>query len=361
MVSEKIKELVEISRYYGIKKDYVIAGGGNTSYKDNDDIWVKASGTGLSDITKSGFAILKRNALQKMYDKKYSEDPVKREEEVKTDLYNACHPGITVRPSVETSLHEIIKYSFIMHTHPTLVNALTCSINAEKYIMQLFGDDALYIPYTDPGYTLFVRIRNLLLNWRETHKQDPKIIFLQNHGVFVSADSTNEIREIYDHIETVISKHISIMHDMSESQVPDNITDILPALRMLFSEDSIKVCQIRNNSLAKHFTSDKKSFNKISLPFTPDQIVYCKARPLYIEESSADAIINACSNQIREYEKSYGYPPKIVGLKGYGIIAFEEKGKTDPLFRELFKLIAKTKGLWNTEAEAYLMENAKSI
>ncbi len=40
---------------------------------------------------------------------------------------------------------------------------------------------------------------------------------------------------------------------------------------------------------------------------------------------------------------------------------FEEKGKIDPLFRELAVLIAKTKGLWNTEAEKYLINNAKSI
>ena len=32
----EIKELIEISRFYGTDKEYVIAGGGNTSYKDED-------------------------------------------------------------------------------------------------------------------------------------------------------------------------------------------------------------------------------------------------------------------------------------------------------------------------------------
>jgi len=40
---------------------------------------------------------------------------------------------------------------------------------------------------------------------------------------------------------------------------------------------------------------------------------------------------------------------------------FEEKGKTDPFYAELAKLVAKTKGLWNVEAEAYLIENAPEI
>ena len=40
---------------------------------------------------------------------------------------------------------------------------------------------------------------------------------------------------------------------------------------------------------------------------------------------------------------------------------FAEKGKSDPLFSELAVMIGKTKGLWNTEAEKFLMDNAKSI
>jgi threonine dehydrogenase-like Zn-dependent dehydrogenase len=40
---------------------------------------------------------------------------------------------------------------------------------------------------------------------------------------------------------------------------------------------------------------------------------------------------------------------------------FAEKGKSEPLFRELAVLIGKTKGLWNTEAEKFLIDNAKSI
>lgn len=40
---------------------------------------------------------------------------------------------------------------------------------------------------------------------------------------------------------------------------------------------------------------------------------------------------------------------------------FEEMGKSDPFYAELAKLVAKTKGLWNVEAEEYLLENAPEI
>jgi len=40
---------------------------------------------------------------------------------------------------------------------------------------------------------------------------------------------------------------------------------------------------------------------------------------------------------------------------------FKEKGKTDPLFTQLAKIVEKNNGLWSIEAEKYLLKNAKSI
>jgi hypothetical protein len=37
---------------------------------------------------------------------------------------------------------------------------------------------------------------------------------------------------------------------------------------------------------------------------------------------------------------------------------FEEKGKTDPLFAELYEIVKRNNGLWCAEAEKYLL-NAK--
>ena len=41
------------------------------------------------------------------------------------------------------------------------------------------------------------------------------------------------------------------------------------------------------------------------------------------------------------------------------IAAFEEKGKTNPVYAELHKLCAANSGLWNVEAEEYLLANAE--
>ena len=154
---KELEELVEISQFYGRDNRFVIAGGGNTSYKNVEKIWVKASGSSLATITEEGFAILDRAKLNEMSEKVYSSNPVEREEEVKNDLA-AANLTKDKRPSVETSLHNIIGYAYVVHLHPTLVNALMCSQNAESELRKLFGEKALFVEYTDPGYVLFKKV-----------------------------------------------------------------------------------------------------------------------------------------------------------------------------------------------------------
>ena len=130
-MNQEIKDLIDISHFYGADKEYVIAGGGNTSFKDDNIIRVKASGQPLSDLTEEGLVTLSREKLREISRKTYSEDPVKREEQVKNDLFSGVlEQSGNKRPSVETSLHEMIRYRFIVHLHPTLINGILCSRNA---------------------------------------------------------------------------------------------------------------------------------------------------------------------------------------------------------------------------------------
>ena len=157
-MDKNIRELIEVSQAFGKDKAYVIAGGGNTSFKDNEHIWIKSSGVALETIDEEGFVCLSREKLKLIAHKSYSADSGKREAEVKNDLNAAIVSTGSKRPSVETSLHEVIDYKFVVHTHPTKVNGVMCSNEAKKVCTELFGDEALFIPYTDPGYILFKKV-----------------------------------------------------------------------------------------------------------------------------------------------------------------------------------------------------------
>jgi len=322
----ELVQLIELSRFYGSSKDYVIAGGGNTSFKDENTLWIKASGHLLGNLSEEGLVALNREKLQIISQKQYSDDPLKREEEVKNDLTAAVHEEYKgKRPSVETSLHNLIRYRFVVHLHPALINGVLCSRNAKSLCSKLFGDEALFVPYTDPGYTLFKKLEADIAEYREKYKQDPMVIFLENHGSFVSADTTDEIRTIYDEIIRKVSSLYEPLPDLAPMAFNPVLEKVVPAIRMILAEKQPKVIRHRNNALIEKFSSNQQQFQKISHPLTPDIIVYCKNRYIYIEQSSThERILDSFRSQFERFRSEYNFSPKVVVIKGMGILAVED-------------------------------------
>ncbi|NMB72000.1 MAG: SDR family NAD(P)-dependent oxidoreductase, partial [Bacteroidales bacterium] len=324
-MNNSIKDLCDISRFYGSNKDFVLGGGGNTSYKDEKYLWVKASGIPLATIDEDGFVQLDRSVLNQMQGKAYSEDTDQREREVRDDLMKAItDPGKGRRPSVETSLHNLIGYSYVVHLHPWMVNALLCSRNSKKFSNEIFGEEVLYVPYTDPGFTLFKKLEEEITSYHTKYSADPQIILLENHGIFVSANSTAEVKEIYDSLLNKIRKRIKEFIDIKCLPVSDRLAEVLPAFRMALSVDSLKIASLRYNTIIQHFARSQSEFQKIFLPFTPDVIVYCKAKYLYIEHTSTpESIIESFHFQLKRFRDEYGYDPKIILLKDIGLVAID--------------------------------------
>jgi rhamnose utilization protein RhaD (predicted bifunctional aldolase and dehydrogenase) len=334
-VDKNIKELIEISQAFGKDKAYVIAGGGNTSFKNKEYIWIKSSGVALETIDEDGFVCLSREKLKIVASKSYSTDSNKREAEVKNDLTAAIVSTGSKRPSVETSLHEVIEYQFVVHTHPTKVNGVMCSNNAKKVCSELFGDEALFIPYTDPGYILFKKVAAEIAAFKEKKGYSPKMIFLENHGVFVAADSTEEIRSIYSTIMRKLDSRILVklpsdLYKPLESVLIDKVKELNTAFAKL---SAIGI----NSDLIQHFVKDWNSFSKASISFTPDDIVYCKAHYLFLHKQTNESErIDYAKKRITEYISKYGYLPKVIGIEGEGVIAVEDNVKSIENVLEVF-------------------------
>ncbi len=357
---KEIQDLIEISQFYGKDSDYVIAGGGNTSFKTVDCLWVKASGTTLGEITESGFAVLDREKLGRIATKRYSDNSDQREQEIKTDLFRASiEPEKMLRPSVETSLHDIIRYRFVVHTHPTVVNALLCSQQAGTVAKELFDSNVLYIPYTDPGYVLFKKVESELLKYRKTHDTDPHVILLENHGIFASADTTAEIKEIYRQVVDKIEARITNRQKIDTLPVEDKVADIMPAIRMLLSTgENVKIATIRNNTLIADFCKDTQSVAGAMAPFTPDIIVYCKARPLFIENTgTAGDAIAEFQTKLEQYRRSYGYDPKIILLKGLGLVGVEDNHRSVNIALDVFEDLLKISRYSNNFGGPHFMDD----
>lgn len=321
-----IQDLIDISRYYGIDNRFVIAGGGNTSYKNKEKLWVKASGSSLSTITEEGFAVLDREKLSLMSEKVYSSDATEREEQVKNDLAEATLTK-GKRPSVETSMHNIIGFSYVVHLHPTLVNGLMCAQDAEKELFRLFGEKNVYISYTDPGYVLYKKVEEKIKEYRAKHREEPKVIWLQNHGIFVAANTVDEIKEIYADIIDKLEKAVVIKLPLGERPFCSCTELLLPGLRMMLSKDGLKTLKVRKNNLIKFFYDSEDEQKTIIRPFTPDAIVYCKSNYIILNEEEPEAVLKEAEKLIPAFIAKFGYSPKVLLIKGIGLVAVGDNAK----------------------------------
>ena len=329
----QIEDLIAISRKFGQDSRFVIAGGGNTSYKDENRLWVKASGHALATITEDGFAVLDRTLLNEMGEKAYNEDTAIREEQVKNDLAVACVTKDR-RPSVETSLHNCMGFAFVVHLHPTLVNGLMCSANAEAVCGEIFPE-ALYIEYTDPGYTLFKKVYDRINAYKAANGKEPQVIFLQNHGIFVGGDTTAEIEGIYSEILGKLEAKVAALPE-GGSEVSPTVTDVIPAIRQMLSRSGrgLKTLKITKTALVDYFLDGSRE--KIAAPFTPDIIVYCKSAYIFIDAESDEEILKQAEEKIEAFAAEKGYTPKVLLIKGIGLVAVGDNSKNAQIITDVF-------------------------
>ncbi|MDD4535941.1 MAG: SDR family NAD(P)-dependent oxidoreductase [Petrimonas sp.] len=355
---KEIQDLISISRFYGKDSRFVIAGGGNTSYKNEEKIWVKASGSSLETITEDGFAILDRSLLNPMSGKQYSENAAEREEQVKNDLAAAT---VTKgkRPSVETSMHNVINYAFVVHLHPTIVNGLMCAVNVTTVLENLFGEKVLYVEYTDPGYVLFKKVDEKIKEYRQKFSEEPQVIWLQNHGIFVAADSIEEIKSIYDSIIDTLERAVSIPLPEGETEVCRCISEVVPAIRMLVSKDSLKTLKVRKNGLIEYFCDYPEKQVDVAKPFTPDAIVYCKSNYLFFNDETPEQILANAKESISGFVNKFGYLPKVLLIKGIGLVSVGDNARQCDTILDVFEDAMKVAFLSQSFGGAHPMTQAQ--
>jgi rhamnose utilization protein RhaD (predicted bifunctional aldolase and dehydrogenase)/NAD(P)-dependent dehydrogenase (short-subunit alcohol dehydrogenase family) len=346
-----LKELVSLSREYGADIDFVVAGGGNTSVKIGDELWVKASGTELAQAKESAFVAMDRAALDTVLTASYPEESAERETLVKRGLLRAMlRPDLGGRPTVEASLHNMISYRFVIHTHPWKINALTCSKNGMAILARRFEGRALTVAYKDPGYTLAVQLEREIAGFVATAGHQPKIIFLGNHGLFVAADTAKEIRTLTSEIVAACEKEIKPLPADPKTAAksrgagePRKVTaDVISVIRSTLSAAGRKTTSLLQNGLTDAFCGDPAAFKVIALPFTPDQIVYCRSNPLYVRapgtKAPADAgtIIRNYLAALASYRVKHGVDPYVVCIQGIGLVAIGDTAREARTIRDVF-------------------------
>lgn len=334
-----IGTLVKISRFYGSDPAIVLAGGGNTSGKIDGKLFVKGSGHSLATIPAEGFVEMDIEKLLAILDVPVPADVNAREAMFKEASHAArLKPQLNQRPSVECVLHALVPGAYVVHSHATTVNMLTCCVQGQAIINELFGDEAMWIPYIDPGLTLARKLRDELAAWqKKTARKSPLAIFMQNHGMILGGDTPDEIRRKTDDILAKIDKKLSAtsgagifgaVEKLPAARCSELLMCVAPALRGLFGEvdgESVKlpVVTFEDGEVALSVAAaENGSTIALGGPLTPDQIVYCKSLPLWFaanDEDSSNETVNKLTVAICEYKKKFSFMPKVVVLEGVGI------------------------------------------
>ncbi|MDL2234109.1 SDR family oxidoreductase [Ruminococcaceae bacterium OttesenSCG-928-L11] len=313
-----MNRLVELSRKYGQDPAYVLAGGGNTSYKKDGVMAVKGSGTSLATIGAEQFVCMDMGKLSAMLERDYPADDAEREALALADMMAARLPGEeSKRPSVEAILHAIFPFRFVLHLHPALVNGLTCGTGGEALCRELLGEEAVWIPITKPGYILALVCKQAFDAYKAKTGKAAQILVMQNHGIFVAADDTADIDAMMASVMEKLAARVERQPDFTPVEFDRQLAcSIAPALRMIYAGDGKAVGLFLANRETQRLTADAHSMDVLLTPFTPDHIVYCKAKPLYL--SAGDDY----KAKFDAFVSENGYKPKVMAVQGLGFFVF---------------------------------------
>ncbi|MBO4217809.1 MAG: SDR family oxidoreductase, partial [Clostridia bacterium] len=322
---------------YGSDPEYVLAGGGNTSYKADGVLYVKGSGTSLATITESGFVKLDRAALKEISEKNYPKNESAREAAVLADMMAARCEGETGRPSVETLLHDLFEAKYVLHVHPAKVNGMTCGSRGREFAEE-YLPDALWIGSTKPGYTLSKLCGEKMAEYKKVKGAQPSVLLLQNHGVFFAADTVSALDKTVKSVFRTLDRAIKRTPDLSpvepDAETAQKAFGFAPRLRMMIGAPCIVKYSL-NAEIAK-FCRDEKSFSDLKESFSPDHIVYCRAEPLFVDSPES------LKTDFDAYVAAYGYTPKIVFLRSVGMFScgktYRDAAISESVFLDAIKI-----------------------
>ena len=309
LYAHQLAALAAMSNKYGINPEYVLAGGGNTSFKSKDLLWVKGSGTALATIRAEDFVVLERALLDNMWTAQYPEDEAAREAMVLEDMMAARIKGEARRPSVETLLHNLFPQQYILHVHPAIVNGLTCAKDGAAAMKKLFPQ-AVWVDACKPGYILALECKKVMGAYKQETGKDCDLLFLQNHGIFFAADTVEALDALAESVMNTLAAAVKRTPDLEE--VPfdlQKVVSISPVLRALYGEDQPATVKFLANKEILAYDPTTKSLS-------PDHIVYAKAKQLAIP---ADADADRCKELFDAFTAENGYKPKIAFVEGLGM------------------------------------------
>ncbi len=340
-VAALLEEVVRLSRRFGLDAGYTRGGGGNSSGKEDGVLYIKPSGLSLAVLSVDSLMPLRMEPLLELLDEGADAPATPGTDEImRVALRARVKADDDRRPSVECLFHALLPDPIVLHTHPTVVNALTCARDGERIAAEIFGDDVLWVPYVDPGLPLARRIATE----RRAHKARtgaaaPRVILLQNHGMIVTGESADEVAAGCERMVEAVRGRLAAAGPAPTASVPLAPTmgaaearltiAMVPVLsaalsRMVAGGDRAKFVMFDDSPAALEIASTAGGRELVhGGPLTPDQIVYAGSWPLWLEPigtEDADTVVAALRVRLEAHVATTGATPSVVVIAGLGLL-----------------------------------------
>jgi rhamnulose-1-phosphate aldolase/alcohol dehydrogenase len=409
-VLSELETLTYRSNLLGRDRAVANFGGGNTSTKTKEKdhtgrevnvLWVKGSGTDLATIRAEQFTGLKLEEVL----------PLEERDEMSDEEMVAYLASCQLRPdmprgSIETLLHAFVPYTHVDHTHPDAINMICCSEGGEELAAESFGEEAVWIPYIRPGFTLSKQVGEAVRN-----NPNVNYILLAKHGLVTWGEThqesyTSTIEAINWAAEFVARRAAEpfggrVVEPPSPEQREALLAEVLPTLRGALSSGGGEspetgLLQVSHKILRLDHTTedvlefvcgrDSKELSQVGAA-CPDHLVRTKVKPLWADfypqkegpEELKERIREGVEAYRGEYEEYYARnaakspegaapmfdpSPRVVIIQGIGLIGAAHNHKEASLSRNFaYRAINVMRGAHAlggyvslTEEESYAIE-----
>jgi len=382
--------LVYLSHLVGTDPGLAQAGGGNTSYKvrerdfagrEVEILWVKSSGSDLRDIDRKGFTALRLEEVRLLRHK-----PEMTDEEMMAFM-SACmidvrHPP----PSIESLLHVIPPWKWIVHTHDIAVPALTDTPKKDAFVREALGDDVAYVGYTRSGFPLAKAI--MAMNGLDKVKG----LVVGKHGLVTWGETA---KECYGNLHRLISKAEEYLkakraskdplakrrHPAAEPAARDPaVRTLLPVLRGMLSQQRKVILHLDDSYEALRYVDSEmaKQIHRRGMA-TPEHILRCGRQPMYVDAalsalSTTEAtavLLQAITTFENDYRASFakhgkgtemlGPGPRVVLLPGIGVVAAARDKRTATIAAECYREVIRVMEIVESYDQFRFLEEASAF
>lgn len=279
-IRQYLEELSTLSKYVGQRIDLVQAGGGNSSVKHKDSLFIKSSGISMANITpSSGYTIINNKKL--IHD--LSNNAVK-------DVATYAILAQSKRPSIETYMHSVLK-KYTLHLHPIQVNRILIRSDARKIMNTLFPE-ALVIDYFTPGIKVCEEIKRIYTN--------ENIIFLLNHGLIITTEHYSDIYMYLEHVIQTVDSYATQIYTLVDLSRYTYVSKLSKFIYDQFHiQPAVYLCE--NQTICKYYKTNPELFKENHS--VPDELIYCGIKIAFITDLHED---------MNNYYTTYNELPKII-------------------------------------------------